>query len=133
MTTNTALKTIELAISLVLNDPEEKSFTLLHCSYFSKHYYVDGGWVNIWPTTYLIDTITGQQLELIHEINIPVAPNKFYFKKAGQLKNFTLIFPAIPKDWAYFDFIEKAADHSIGFRVNKLQRNDLGVYRLTIQ
>jgi hypothetical protein len=83
------------------------------------------------PTTYLSGS--GKfldELEMIQAVNIPVAPNKFHFAEKGQVKRFTLIFPAIPKDWKEFCLVEMVNDRNIGFKSRKIRRNETGIYNV---
>ncbi len=104
---------------------QEEAQTLIHCSYVSKKKYINGGWVNIYPTTYLVHN--KEILQMLHAESIPVAPSRHFFKKAGELKRFTLVFPSIPKDWDSFDLIERCSDYD-GFMLSNIKRNDSGVY-----
>ena len=111
---------------------EEIGNTYIHCSYISKSKYINGGWINIWPTTYLFHMPTGAHIKLLHAINIPLRPAQYHFKKAGQFINFTLIFPVIPKSWQHFT-IKEIADNPSGFIVEDLARNRSGIYRVALQ
>ncbi|MBU3714154.1 MAG: hypothetical protein FGM46_04320 [Ferruginibacter sp.] len=107
----------------------EEGQTTIHCSYVSKPIYVNGGWVNIYPTTYLV--ANGQTLQMLHADNVPMAPSMHFFKKAGELKHFSLIFPRIPDDWSSFDFVEVTASPN-GFVVRNIQRSASGIYRISL-
>jgi len=106
--------------------------TVLHCNYVSKRKYVNGGWVNIYPTTFLVEETTGDSLQMIAAINVPVAPEKYFFSNPGELKSFALIFPLIPKSWKSFHLQECAGVYD-GFNANHIQRNDSGIYQLEIK
>lgn len=110
-------------------EEQENKFTLVHCTYVSKPLYINGGWVNIWPTTYLVNSATDEMLVLQHALDVPLAPERFYFKKHGECKRFTLVFPAVPEHWESFHIKEKCGA-KYGFTVNNLQRNSTGVYRV---
>ena len=111
---------------------EEQGITLLHCSYTAPSLCLMGGWVCIWPTTYLVNENTNEQLQLIHAINIPVSPKRKFFNSRGEHFSFTLIFPKLPDDWTIFHLVEHTAD-DVGFGFRNIQRNNSGVYRLTIR
>ncbi len=108
-----------------------EQFTIIHCRYKSKPIYVDGGWVNIWPTTYLTNHDPKCTFKLLQAYNIPIAPDKHIFQQKGQVLIFTLFFPALPKDWDQFDLIEKTGD-SNGFMVSRINRNQTGIYRVNL-
>jgi hypothetical protein len=108
----------------------EEGQTIVHCRYVSKTKYINGGWVNIHPTTFLVRE--DETLPLLHAENIPMAPGMHMSKKPGEIKHFTLIFPAIPKEWAAFSFIEECRSGG-GFVVRNMTRNDSGVYNIFLQ
>jgi hypothetical protein len=109
---------------------EKEGQTLFHCRYTSKYGFENGGWVNIDGDTYLENADTFEQLELLNAIGIPLSPFRHYFKNAGELKQFMLIFPRIPKYWKSFHLVERAGAGS--FRVRDIQRNDSGVYHIQL-
>jgi len=108
----------------------EEGQTIVHCRYVSKTKYINGGWVNIHPTTFLVRE--DETLPLLHAENIPMAPGMHMFKRPGEIKHFTLIFPAIPKEWKAFSFIEECSSGG-GFVVRNMTRNDSGVYNIFLQ
>lgn len=112
---------------------QEEAFTIIHCTYVAKQKFINGGWINIYPTTYL-EFFTNlfeerSRLNLIHSVNVPIAPKRFHFNKKGDVKKFILYFPAIPKHWKTFDLVE-VSDNKDGFRVCQIHRNTLGVYEV---
>ena len=107
----------------------EESQTIVHCRYVSKRKYINGGWVNIFPTTYLVNG--DEKLELLYADNIPMAPEYHFFNHPGEIKEFTLFFPAIPKDWKMFKMVEECFSEK-GFIVNNIHRNDDGIYHLSL-
>ncbi len=109
------------------NSSEEEAQTIVHCRYISKTKYINGGWVNIYPTTYLVNG--EERITLLYADNIPMAPACHQFSHPGELKWFTLIFPAIPKDWKQFNLIEECGAHT-GFTVSNIRRNNQGVYEV---
>ena len=108
---------------------KEEAQTLVHCNYVSKRKYTNGGWVNNYPTTFLVND--NEVIPLLYAINIPLSPNIHVFKSAGELKQFTLVFPTIPKEWESFSLIENCNDHD-GFVVINIERNNSGVYEVNI-
>ena len=113
-----------------LTKEKEDSQTTVFCNYISKNKYVNGGWVNIQPTTFLVSD--NDSLSLLHAINVPVAPDKHHFEKAGQHKRFELIFPALPKSWISFDFVESCSSGD-GFVVENISRNNTGIYEIHLK
>jgi hypothetical protein len=115
------------------NQFHEESCTIVHCIFIAKTKYVNGGWVNIYPTTLIEKSGNSfDYLYLQHAMNIPIAPERHYFKKAGDILRFTLYFPAIPKDWKTFSLVE-VADGGIGLSTTTIERNDTGVYEVIIR
>lgn len=110
-------------------DFKEEAQTLVHCNYVSKIKYINGGWVNIYPTTFLVHD--NDVVPMTHAMNIPVAPHMHVFKKSGELKQFTLVFPPLPKEWDSFSLIENCGDHE-GFVVINIERNNSGVYEIAL-
>jgi len=111
---------------------EEEGFTYLHCTYYTSPKYIAGWWVNIWKTSYLTSNASTDKLQLLQAIGIPYAPERAYLKRKGDCLKFTLIFPAVPKDWKVFNFIEDCGGDS-GLSISNISRNSTGVYRVRIQ
>lgn len=114
----------------LLQNYQEEGMTVVHCSYVSKKKYVNGGWVNIYKTTYLLGPDRAE-LGLVHAENIPLAPGRHMFSKAGELKRFSLYFPLVPKSWDRFDLVERTRT-SDGFLVSDIRRNDSGIYEVNL-
>jgi hypothetical protein len=117
----------ELAKSVTSNEGQ----TIIHCRYVSKKKYLRGGWVNIFRTTYLYGPDGRERLSLATALNIPYAPARHFFKKTGELKSFTLVFPLLPKHWEWFSLREHT-DMGSGFVYRKIMRNESGVYEIEI-
>jgi hypothetical protein len=60
-----------------------------------------------------------------------LAPSKYYFKSKGQVHQFTLLFPALPKNLKQIDIIERLAEGTFFnfFRV-ALQHNEPTLIRI---
>ena len=115
----------------LLSSFEEEGFTYLHCTYITSPKYVSGWWVNMHQTSYLTTGKGDEKLTMLNAMNIPLAPKKHYFKKFGDSLKFTLIFPAVPKQWKVFDFVEDCAG-SDGLNIKNITRNSTGVYKVFI-
>jgi hypothetical protein len=117
--------------SLACKAQEVDGQTFLHCRYVSKPKYLNGGWINIYESTYLVNADTRDMLPMVQAYNVPIGPAKHHFKEPGQLKQFTLLFPKVPKHWKRFHLLEmvKGAD---GFKVMDIVRNDTGVYHIQL-
>ena len=84
-------------------------FTLVEFQYRSSYKYLNGGWIQIHKDSFIRDCKTKGKYPLLLALNIPIAPEKFYFKRSGQLHRYTLVFPALPKSTESIDIIEKEA------------------------
>jgi hypothetical protein len=89
---------------------------------------VDGGWLNIFPTTYLINRETGKMLRMEFASDIPVAPKCHFFPKVNEQIRFTLIFPKLPADWQTFTLIEESERENPLVKFD-IKRNKFGVTR----
>jgi len=116
----------------LLESTEEEGFTYLHCTYYTSPNWDAGWWINIWKTSYLSSNTSSDKLELLNAIGVPLAPDKVYLKGKGDYIKFTLIFPAVPKDWSIFNFIELCGG-SNGLSISNINRNNTGVYKVRIQ
>jgi hypothetical protein len=110
----------------------EEGQTIIHCRYVSKKKYLNGGWVNIFRTTYLYGPDGQERISLAQALNIPYAPAKHFFKKVGKLKCFILVFPLIPNHWEWFSLREQP-DTGNCFVYRKIIRNESGVYQIDIE
>lgn len=108
-----------------------ESQTIVHCIHKASAIYINGGWVNIHPNTYLTAGEGQNPLPLIDAIDIPFSPNKHLYSNTKEIKRFTLLFPAIPASWKKFSLIEEAGTEN-GFIVTDILRNNLGVYHVTL-
>lgn len=128
------LKTFDLLPGISLdasfNYPEE-SHTVVKCRYTSPDKFQDGGWVNIWSTTYLVNTDTIERLQMLFAYNIPLSPAKHHFQRPGQVLYFVLIFPKLPENWNNFHVLEVAGERK-GFSIQNIQRQSSGVYLVFI-
>jgi hypothetical protein len=87
----------------------DDNYTRIDFTYISPKDYPDGGWVQMYGSAFIRPSGSDKKYYLIKAINIPIAPNKHIFKKSGQLLQFTLFFPALPKTVTEIDIIEKLA------------------------
>ncbi len=115
----------------LLESFEENGFTYLHCTYITSPKFIGGWWVNIHETSYLVNG-TNEKLAMLNALNIPLAPKRHCLKKFGDSLKFTLVFPAVPKDWETFDFIE-FCDGINGLSIKNITRNNTGVYKVRIK
>jgi len=73
MLQNLEINTFEIDARLKqLENCEEHSYTILHCTYYSDGMYVNGGWVTIWESTFLENVVTKDKLRLVVDFFQPV-------------------------------------------------------------
>lgn len=115
----------------LLSESIEEGHTIVHCIFTSAPVYNNGGWVTIWPTTYLVHSETKERLQMLFAYNIPVAPVKHYFQQAGQKLRFTLIFPKLPENWSCFH-LHEVTDRNTGFIIRNIPKQNSGIHVVTI-
>ena len=76
-------------------------------SYPSKAY-VGKWWISLLPDIFIRPVGTNDVLTLVFAFNIPMSPEKHYFRGINDSLRFTLFFPALPKDCTHIDIIEQA-------------------------
>jgi hypothetical protein len=77
--------------------------------YLSSKVWDNGGWISMESESYIQPVGSTTKYKLIRSVGIPIAPRKYYFKQQGQYHTYTLYFPALPKNTACIDIIEKLA------------------------
>jgi hypothetical protein len=97
----------------------EERQTIVHCSCGDDYAF------RIWPSTFLIEHITGNRAKLITAFNISFAPQ--WTLNDG--KGFTLIFEGLSKACTSFDLKEIIPQEG-GFEVLNIQRNNMDVYQV---
>ena len=118
-------------INLINQGLSETRRTFIHCSITSQPEYIDGGWLNIFPTTDLVNRETGKKLQMEFALDIPVAPKCHFFRKVNEQIRFALIFPKLPTDWQTFTLIEESERENPLVKFD-IKRNKLGVYDLIV-
>lgn len=117
---------------IIKQTKEQEGYTILNCTYYTPPKYAMGCWVKIYPTSYIVDSITGERLKMMNAINIPLEPERYYLKKVGDFLNFILVFPKMPTHWSSFNFIEQSDDNN-GFSLLGIKKNSSGLYRVIIK
>jgi hypothetical protein len=95
-------------INLIDQGLSETGRAFIHCTFTSQPKYIDGGWLNIFPTTYLVNRETVKKLQMEFALDIPVAPKYHFFRRVSEQIRFTLIFPKLPADSQTFTLIEES-------------------------
>lgn len=107
---------------------EEEKQVIVHCCFPASAF--PGNLIRIWPTTILIDEISGHRSKLIHHENISLFPQ---WTEVPMLKDFwfTLVFSGLAKDCTSFDLMEIIPEEG-GFHVPNIKRNSSDIYRIRI-
>lgn len=90
----------------VLRISTNENYTIVDFIYYAPQYYINGGWVSIDKSTFIRPKGKDLKLTLVKAVNIPMAPNKHYFKNKGDILLFSLYFPAVPIGTTTIDIIE---------------------------
>jgi hypothetical protein len=106
----------------------EDSFVYVHC-YFDNP--VDGAFIRIWNSTFLVDTGSAAKSKLVHAENISLAPQWTLIPDFSTY-SFLLIFNALPKSCTHFDLIEQIPQPG-AFHVKNIHRNQQDVYHINLQ
>ena len=100
---------IELAaIEDFESDPQEGELTVIHfITRPDTDKYASGWWVEVMPDIFIRPIGTKDKSGLVFAHDIPIAPQKHFFKNIHEQLHFTLFFPALPKGVTHIDIIEK--------------------------
>lgn len=108
-----------------------EEYTQIDFVYIAPNKYINGGWIQISPMTYIQPVNSDIRYSLLEVRNISIAPTKLYFKSAGQVHHYSLIFQALPKNVSHINIIEKLAEGSyFNFFNVALQQNTPTVIRM---
>lgn len=128
---NSYCEDLQLMLNLIDQALSEPARTIIYCTCTSQPEYINGGWINIYPTTYLWNRDTGKKIQMEFAIDIPVAPKCHFYNKVGEKKQFTLIFPKVPADWTSFTLVEDS-ERETKIAAFDIKRNKTGVYNIVI-
>ncbi len=117
----------EIKNELYARSQEEKQ-VIVHICFPASPF--SGNLIRIWPSTFLIDEISGHHSQLLHAENISLFP---YWTEVMPMKDywFTLVFSGLPDGCKQFSLKEKIPQ-SGGFFIPKIERNRTDVYRIKI-
>lgn len=103
----------------------EDDVTRIDFVYIAPQKYLNGGWIQIHPGSYIRPVNSEVRYKMIQAIAIPIAPTKYLFKRSGEVLRFTLLFPALPKSVKHIDIIEKLGEGTyFNFFKVALQHNE---------
>ncbi len=107
---------------------QEQGQVVIHCV-TEAEVYVD--WrARVQKTTFLFDLDSDHQSELLHVVNISIAPEWTIIQKGTQ-RYYSLIFSGLPKSCTAFDLAELNEPFN-PFVVRDIQRNGTDVYYLAL-
>ena len=99
---------IEIAtIEAFETEIQDGELTVIHFITYPCMDFIAHWWVNLNGEIFIRPVGTTDKLGLLYAHNIPVAPEKYFFKNKNEQLHFTLFFPALPKDTTHIDIIEQ--------------------------
>jgi hypothetical protein len=81
-------------------------FTKIDFGYITTDKYINGGWINISPDTFIEDVITKERFTLTNVAGITIAPELRNFESKKDWQYFSLFFSPIPQKDCIFNIIE---------------------------
>jgi len=106
-------------LRLVLTD----TYTRIDFGHQTDSYYTRGGWINIYPETFIRIHGTDGKLGMMRAENIPVKPDKHHFQSTVDSLHFSLYFPSLPDRSLTFDLIEEEPDTPTLFNFYNIRIN----------
>ena len=61
-----------------------EEYTRIDFKYTSSQEYINGGWIKMERNSFIRDTLSKRTYPLLFALNIPIAPEKFHFRRKGQ-------------------------------------------------
>ena len=89
-------------LRIVINE----SYTRIDILYCPINKFKPGKWIQINQMCLIRPLGTDETMQLIHAENIPISPEKNFFKSKFDMLSFSLYFPPIPEGTMVFDLIE---------------------------
>ena len=83
-----------------------EEFTRIDFVYYADNKYINGGWVQMSPNTFIRPSGTSIKMMLIKAENIPLAPQKHHFKSTKDVLHYSLYFPPLTTGTASIDIVE---------------------------
>ena len=98
------------------NEPQEGELTVIHfVTSPDVRQFSSGWWTNVLGDIFIRPVGTKDKLGLVFAHNIPIAPQKYYFKNGSEQLHFTLFFPALQKGTTHIDIVEKVGGSATQF------------------
>lgn len=98
-------------------------YTRIDFGHQTDSYYTRGGWVNIYPETFIRIKGADEKYAMIRAENIPVKPGKHHYKSTVDNLHFSLYFPPLPDRTITFDLIEEEPDTPTLFNYYNIRIN----------
>jgi hypothetical protein len=89
-----------------------EEYTRIDFIYRSSNIYINGGWIQMDGGSYIQPVNSNVKYGLIKTIGIPIAPQKYYFRRQGEFHTYTLIFAALPMNTSKIDIIERKGGYN---------------------
>lgn len=89
--------------------------TRIDFGYQATEYYIKGGWVRMFPETFILNQKTGEKLGLEKAEGIPLSPIKHEFKTTIDWLYYSLYFPPILLQESIIDIIESEKETENNF------------------
>ena len=83
-----------------------KEYTRIDFGFIASNLYVRGGWIKMFPDSYLRTHSSEAKYKLKYTDDIPLAPDRLNFKSNKDWRYFSLFFEPIPKRSCKIDLIE---------------------------
>lgn len=110
---NPAIYHNTITLAKVMRIEISEKFTIIDFVYHPPKYYGNGHWVRVHKEIFIRPIGSDFKYTLVKAVNIPIAPNRHFFKSANEVLYFTLYFPALPKETSEIDIIESNSSKNI--------------------
>lgn len=107
----------------ILRIDVKPSETVIKFKYIAPSTYEKGGWVNLSKDIFIRDCATQKRYAFTGATNIPLAPNRHNFNRAGEILEFTLKFAPLPTIAREIDIVENEHDRAFNIYNVKLHHN----------
>jgi hypothetical protein len=87
-------------------DKTEDRYLRIDFVHYGSPEFQNGGWVQMNSRTYIQAVGSEIKYYLVGTNNMPIAPDKHYYKHVGEMLVYSLFFPKLPSDVTHIDIIE---------------------------
>ncbi|HAV02229.1 MAG TPA: hypothetical protein DCW95_03350 [Chryseobacterium sp.] len=131
MIRNETIAPVKIAPELlhaIQNQTLQEKQVIVHCKV--KNASMEDLLIRIWPTTFLVDRVSGHRSKLVHHEHITLYPY-WTLLPGGVGYTFTLIFSGLPDSCTSFDLLEDIPQEG-GFFVPAITRNNTDIYNVDL-